>query len=513
MRQRKNYLAVGEEDIKSILKPYKLQDALLTLGHHSIHLFHELKDRVEDGVIVTQHGLAYLANLFLISRAADYKDVLLSNNQANVPTLCDIYNNLPVPEMLDGKPLDLQGVEAIMFRGGHEQFRLQAPIGYLIARTLAMFLDNPSPVAAELDKVFCDAVGLSLLEYLKLGFIVYVSMLKKPWFTAEELTTRFSAERAPTLKVEVSEGTVNSFLKQLKTDYEGFKNLDIRRNPDYDPKFTKTRFNPLSRFPIIACDLQNVGPGFIVPNIKEYLLVVFGGLYWWFHDYYESIGEDPLGSFRTPFGNVFEEYVGMVLKDIYGEESIQGQIPYEKEGESKSIDWYKEEGNKVYLFEAKANQFRLQSRQKGYRQQLIEYESPKIKYAVNQMFNRKKDIYTCKELARFRDKEVIPIVVFLDMPFISNPGLAVWAKDAQMELAKEKGNPELEEFKVHFLNIQDLECFDAAVDKVAIEEVFEQAEKQKVGFDTILRQILGRPKLTNRLLENKTKEFLGSIND
>lgn len=225
------------------------------------------------------------------------------------------------------------------------------------------------------------------------------------------------------------------------------------------------------------------------------------------------MGEDPLVSFRTPFGEVYEQYVGLVLKDMYGEENIHGQIPYQKDGKSESIDWYKEEGNKLYLFEAKANQFRLQSRQKGYREQLIEYEFPKIKYAVNQMFNRKKDIYTCKELARFRGKEVIPIVVFLDMPFISNPGLAVWAKDAQMELAKEKGNPELEEFKVHFLNIQDLECFDAVVDKTAIEDVLEQAENQKVGFETILRQILGKPKLKNRLLDRTVEEFLGSITD
>lgn len=36
MRQRKNDLAVGEEDIKSVLKPYKLQNALLTLGYGSL---------------------------------------------------------------------------------------------------------------------------------------------------------------------------------------------------------------------------------------------------------------------------------------------------------------------------------------------------------------------------------------------------------------------------------------------------------------------------------------------
>jgi hypothetical protein len=132
--------------------------------------------------------------------------------------------------------------------------------------------------------------------------------------------------KIPQLTVDLSEKTIHSFLNILATDYAGFRKRDQAVNQEGDPRFTKNRYNPLFEYPIIETDLEGLGRGYIVPNVVGYLLKAFGGLFWWFHTYYEKQGKDPLVEFRTPFGKVFEQYVGILLKDIYGEKYVGGEI-------------------------------------------------------------------------------------------------------------------------------------------------------------------------------------------
>ncbi len=181
-------------------------------------------------------------------------------------------------------------------------------------------------------------------------------------------------------------------------------------------------------------------------------------MFWWFHNHYERQGEDPLAEFRTPFGKVFEQYVGIILKGIYGEDNVHGEILY---GEGRRfIDWYFEVGNKVYLFEVKAAQFALSSQRTGYKDAVLKKEEKKITGPIMQVYKRIKDIERYGELARFKEKELIPIIVFLDIPYPSSRFFNEWVKEAQAELADNEGIPELRDFNFYLMNIRELELCD-----------------------------------------------------
>ncbi len=252
-RVRKNHLLVREEDIKNVLKPYKLQDALITLGRWSVRIQFYESDRLvgktawrepKAEVLITQHALSYLANLSLICRAGDYKDPCLSTNDDNVPKLCDIYNSLPDPlEFEDDSISGEDRFQAFILRSHYEQMTLQFRPKYLIARTLLMFLNPDCKEMVNLSDVFSGVNGLSLREYLRLAFVVYAALREGPTFTKIKFTTT----DIPQLKVDLSDEAIDSFLNILSTDYAGFLKRDNDMNIGENQHFTKNRYNPLIR--------------------------------------------------------------------------------------------------------------------------------------------------------------------------------------------------------------------------------------------------------------------------
>jgi len=116
---------------------------------------------------------------------------------------------------------------------------------------------------------------------------------------------------------------------------------------------------------------------------------------------------------------IFEEYVGLILKDAYGENEVRPEIPYKK---GKFIDWYVEKDDKVYLFEVKAKQFSLTILQTGNIELIQKEVKEKIFKAVKQVYDRISEINSYEELKQFRGKKIIPIIIFLDIPFVSSDG-------------------------------------------------------------------------------------------
>ena|SRR5881628_2550801 len=56
------------------------------------------------------------------------------------------------------------------------------------------------------------------------------------------------------------------------------------------------------------------------------------------------------------------------------------------------VDWWVERGTRTYLFEAKAYQFSLPSRQTGERDVVVEREIKKVADAIKQVYKRIRDI-------------------------------------------------------------------------------------------------------------------------
>ncbi len=507
---------VSEDDLKSVLRRYNLRDALTTIGRASFYIFtthdpnniYKIAHRdPETGVILSQWALAYLANIFLISGSNDYKAKYLSANPDNLIVLCNLYgNNLQQLETVGDTDIgDSDNFRSFMVRIDFEQLEYQFTPVYMIARTIVLFNDVARRLEPQrfdlLPEIFERNTGLNTSDYLLIAMAVASGAQK----TATFRPTMFTGADISKLKGVLSAGKVQNFLQILSTDYRRFREEDEKANSKLDRSLTKTRFNPLWIFPIIESHNRRTDP-FIVPNSLTYVKAAFGGLYWWFHRCFEVQGIQQ--EFRNYFGYLFQDYVGLVLKGIYGEKNVHPELAY---GRDKIfIDWWLERQGKVYLFEVKANQFALGSRQTGEKGLIVKSEIRKVAEAIEQVYRRVQDVAKYEELKVFKDKRLLPFIVFFDMPFISGPMYEDWIRESLAGIEAVKGLTGLRDFPCFLLNIEELELFDGAVNKIEMEEIFPVLRQNPgKGFLSVVREITGEQQLRNHFLDDVYQNFFG----
>ncbi len=504
--------SVSEKELMSVLRRYNLRDGLITLGKASHYIFNSgdpnnigivAHREPQTGIIITQFALAYLANLLLISKANDYKSKYLSKKD-NWLILCNIYNSsLIQPEITETyKITDEDKLRSFMIRLHFEQMEYQFSPIYMMGRTVVIFNDliNKIPPGRfeNLSIIFEKEISLSIYDYLRIAAAVAAGSKRTATFNIQ----MFTNADIPQLKGVLIEEKINKFLKILKADYETIKKEDITFNQNLNPILTKTRFNPLLVYPIIETDAKHLGDPFVVPNISAYIRKAFGGIYWLFHRYFEDKGQQQ--EFRNYFGYVFQEYVGLILKGIYGKQNVHPELDYPK---GKFVDWWVERGDKIYLFEAKANQFALQSKQTGDKDLIVKGEIKKIADATAQVFKRAHDIPKYNELSQFNNKKVLPCIVFMDMPLVSSLLYESWIKEALENIEKEKQLNGLKDFHIFLVNIEELELYDELIDKIELEDVFSIIKNNlSEGFLSVIQKAKGS-KLRNLFLDETFKDF------
>lgn len=495
-----------EEDFKKVLKKYNLKKGLITLGSVSSFIYWtEDPNKInmviyrepETDVLISQFSLAYLANILLISGGNDYKTKYISHKDNLILLIDSYYNRLINPPLTKLAPF--------MIRIDTEQLNFKFRSVHMIARTVLIFNELIRDIKPDkfdvLSDIFQRKTGLTIYDYLVLCFTVLIRSLRAVTFTINT----FTDANIPELKQVLTEDKIIKFLNILKADYKKFLEEDIRMNQNLETLFTKTRFNPLLVYPIIETYAKEFGDPYVIPNILAYIKRAYGGLYWWFHRYFEN--QDKQLDFRTYFGDVFQEYVGRILKGIYGEEKVKPEIPY---GSGlKFVDWWVERGDKIYLFESKAYQFALLSRQTGEAQIIIQNEIKKIVDSIEQVYRRVQDIPKYKELKRFMKKQIFPFIIFMDFPYISTNLLEPWIKAGLREIEQKEQITGLENFTVLLMNIEDLELYDAVVDDIELEEVFQKLKDNvRDSFESIIRKIKGTYDLRNRYLYKVYKDFM-----
>lgn len=508
--------SVSEEDLKTILKRYNLRDSLIRLGKVSNDIFWGDDPNImgkaayrdpEFGVYITQAALAYIANLLLVSGSNDYKSKFLDQKH-DLVVLCDVYTNYLIsPELTNCYGItNMDQFCSFLVRTDSEQLKYQFDPHSLIARAICIFTDLVNKTSLkdlQLSVIFEKETGLSIDDYFKLAMAVFVGSKGTSAFRF----SMFTNAEIDTLKDVLTTEKVTGFLDILKANYNTFRKEDSRLNKERNPIFTKTRFNFLEIYPIIETDAKHLGDPFIMPNTPLYIKKAFEGLYWWFHRCFENKGEQL--RFREYFGYIFQEYVGLVLKGIYGEQNVHPEVSYSNN--RKFFDWWVERGDKAYLFEIKANQFALVSKQIGEKELLVREEIKKIVDAIEQVYKRIQDVPKYKELSHFRSKKLIPLIVFMDMPYISSPLYESWIKDSLEKIESEKQLTGLKDFQVFRLNIKELELFDAAVGKIELEDVFSiLKEDQREGFLSVIQKASG-VKLRNHFLDKIYEDFWKGI--
>jgi len=513
---------VSEEELREVLKRYNLRNWLIMLGQASNKIFSiEDKNKIgktayrdpRTGVFITQFGLAYLANLSIISASNDYKAKNIDNDD-NFLALCNIYSNkLVFPEILrdDSIPFTKKDLVSTFVRMHWEQFEYQFHTSLLMARIMVIFRNVINALTPDkfepLSDIFERETSLSLKEYFILAMTTWSASHKTATFRKEVLTEA----KLPVIQDILTENKVESFLKILSVDYKTFRDFDVQINANLVPELTKFRFNPLQVYPIIKTDRPETDP-YVIPNSLCFIKKAFGGLYWWFHSYFENLGTHI--DFRTYYGKVFEEYVGMVLKHIYGDVNVHPEIIYPK---GKFVDWWVESDNKIYLFEVKAYQFPLATKQTGDLGLIVKEVKFKITEAKKQIFERISEINQYEELKVFRGKELIPVVVFWEMPFISTDLYKELIEDELDGLEKE-GLKGIKNARVYMMNIEELELYEDVASKITLDDIFRGYEnKPGEGFLSIVQEansgVYPRSKYLGDVYRDFSKELMGDAAD
>lgn len=503
--------------IKEILEKYNLSKGLETISTFSRWIYFNNKDGfgaaahndLATGVIITQFALAYLASLMILSGADEIQKGELTRN--TLIALCNVYSNkLTQPELAnpvqkEGYPNEYKMI-SLMVRMYYEQM-----LGYqfnaknLLSRNIILFNEiikrvKPKKID-DLFDIFQKEFGLSISEYLIIGFAFFAGAKNKSTFSVSYLADSHISQ----LEGILSEKKVLSFLNIMSASLEEFAETDNAYNLGLDPAFTKTRFNVLFKYPLLKIESIDNTNSYLMPNIIAYVYKTFGGLYWIFHDYFEKSTKHI--DFRMYFGEVFEDYVGIILKGIYGKNSVFPEISYKKMG-AKFVDWYVEKEDKIILFEAKAYQFALLSRQTAEIDLLIKKELIKIAEAVEQVYNKILDISKYDELKKFRNKKMVPVIVLYEIPLASTCIYKAEIYKILKDIEGSKGLTGLADFDYHLVGIDELELFDEVANKIEIETIFDELKiNPSSGFIPIMLKINDNKSLKNKCLDEVYNNF------
>jgi len=498
---------VTETQFCQALKGYKLEESLLLLGRLSAKLYDNkfLEDgywkKVSTGFIIhketeqyiTDFAIEYISNLFLISGANGYKSLSLAD-KSNIIGVFGVYFNQVV------RPKKVENLASLLVPMSLKQLSSQKDFHDVFTRQFIMFQEIHSESSREnkmdLIKIMKEKTGLTLEEYFKLSFFVFAKVLSDPYFRLEAFTDSKLSRNTELLSRE----KVTNLLNLLAATPEEIRVLDRKYNNKLCEEHTLSRYNPLWEKPIIKLAKNS----YVVPSLSSYVKGAFKGIYWLFEN-----ADKP--EFRKYFGSLFENYVGRVLKDIYGEEKVCPGIKYGTKRDSREFyDWIVELPDSLILIEAKSYQFPLPTLQTG-EPSLVEKEvSKKIVETIRQMFDRKQDIEKYDGLQRFRKKKITCLAIYYDIPFVSTDIYDMSIKSALHNM--EKDRPGICDFAYIMLDIEEIEQYSYVKDYIGIENLVRRSkETPGSGIQAEIRRIFvdnkhagGRRK---NLLDRKLKEF------
>ena len=370
-------------DIGQYLRKFKLNDALSLIGELSYKIFksgkglHTIKNiPVFDGV------LAYLS-MRLIESSNDYhsKDMTVEDLLKAI----DMYLGLPDPFQEDSD--NLQG---FLIRFGSSQFDYDREARHLLPRTLIIY-ENLWTKSGNCNQVdIANAIksfsGLNLQEILVLSF-AFLGSAKNGFFRLIEDVDQYP----DTLKSYFDINKQKAFANWISCNYSYFRERsrsDIPSAIDYE----KFRFNPLLLKPAIIPD-RNLKPGssqvYITPIPALIYRRVTTGLYFTLSEYFQDNNEK---QFRKTFGEVFQEYVGLLLQKAVGESNVQQEWTYgPKKNRKATPDWFVIQNGTALLIEVKQSGLYLPAKQWGQLDEIHKDLTRNIGAGVHQMWEFEED--------------------------------------------------------------------------------------------------------------------------
>ncbi len=423
-------------------------------------------------ILFSQWAMAYLAAGLVRAGGNDYRRRIFAKPGQPLDNLIVLnnthHNCLVQPELLPGHEMKTPGdLDSFFLRTIFEQLPYQLDPVSEMARSIHLFKELSeqvqTPEIPNLQQLFTDITGLTLDDYFDISFAISAMTQERPVFSPLLL----SQTPVVTLQKTLSMENLEKYLCLMAVDYSVFRENDYRGNRELPQEYTRFRFNPLVRTPIVISQKEKLH---IVPNASLFIRASFSGLFWLFDSHFYALGK--ITEFRQYFSKIYEIYVGNILKDIYGDIVKHG-------GDLKTnyefFDWYFDYDGTCYLFEVKAYQYPYEIHTKALPEDVEADVTRKIGGLIDQVARKMRDVNTLPFLKDFQTKQLCPVAVMWNMPLISTSRFS--EKITQM-IAEAKAKYSLETLDIHIMENHELENLVSVGRPIPLNEIFEEADRE-----------------------------------
>jgi hypothetical protein len=258
-----------------------------------------------------------------------------------------------------------------------------------------------------IDDTFLKIYGITYEKFLFYGLAL--TGLNGPCFYASSYKKDFKPETTIDFQTD---------------DFEKFVNLVSMCDNDFI-NYSGSLFNPIVKYPILTTD-------FYPQNIKEpvYLILSKACLYnrFVYGVYYDllenNMEENGKNDFKTIFGSIFQEYIGLLLKAHFKKWSVSSEIIYQKDKDKvATVDWFVQRGCNLILIEVKQSSIYLPAKNEGTISELKKGINQNIIKAIDQLEKTENDICSkkYKELKQFdKIKSIQKLIIIFDPLYFGN---------------------------------------------------------------------------------------------
>ena len=330
-----------------------------------------------------------------------------------------------------------------------------------------------------------ELIGISYKE-----LIAYGMWLSEKVFTCG-LNAEEKKEMALVLKCAYTDGGFENFLNYFSCNQSDWSFSG--NPPTYDLK-------PLVKADQKCPELDEIV--YFIPAKNKLMSRITSGLYFDLCDKYK--GADKKNPFKQEFGEVFEKYVGEILKYSLSSYVVSPEIVYrEGKNEVKSVDFFVKKDEKLILIEVKQSSLFAGSKVSGLELELLDDLKKTVLKAAKQINKSKKIIVEKSDssfASYFNCKNIIGLIVVNDPLYNAN--------DICRKIISSEG---MDLDNVYMINVSDLEDFLAL--QMSDQSFWDALSEKKTDFEHFdfkeyLHQKYDYSKLEHHFLEKYYKEVV-----
>jgi hypothetical protein len=316
---------------------------------------------------------------------------------------------LSLPWYNDGLSFDKENIHEFIIKLAYRQFVYQESEA-IITRSIYIYnylWDQKYNSSFNIKDAFLKMYGITYEKYLFYGMALSGS--KGSYFYASAYKKDFREE----ITIDLQDDDFEKFISLVSMGENDFIN------------YKGSLSNPILKYPILTTN-------FYPPDSKEPVYLVLSKaclynklIYGVYYDLLENnIEENGRNDFKTIFGSIFQEYIGILLRAHFKKWRVTPEICYQKDkNRVATVDWFVQRGGNLILIEVKQSSIYLSAKNEGNIEELKKGINQNIIKAINQLEKTEEDIYSKKyqELKQFdKIKNVQKLIIIFDPLYFGN---------------------------------------------------------------------------------------------